>query len=317
MYASDLGHTGSFSGSMVSRKSSSSPSDRLSGMIQTPTRGNRLVASMIVPFSSGCFGTSTPSASSLPLTASHRPSHESLASTTMPSALRPDTRSSGRIAARTFSTLPRSSAQNSGRLSIALRRCMATAWSSPPSTNSKHGSSLCSLGRFMDLPDLNTLVSYNPQLILQVLHCPHFAIPLFDADERTFDGIQLIGRLCEPSRTIPAVCCRKHLDIVLMCRLHDHAPEVALDGMVNAVLGFVDQQKALHAVRQTKSYTQQPHRAIAQTLERYRAPFASKFHHRRSDISSETVLPIDDRDSLHTVSKCQVQGPYRAILLVG
>ena len=124
-------------------KSSSSPADPLSGISQTPTRGagGRAATIFLVGFLWDG-GMSLPH--SWYATSCHREAGLLFASTRMPRASRPETLSSGRIAALMFAKPPFLRMQNGGVSGCFRQRCRTTCASSGPYTKrTRLGGSTC------------------------------------------------------------------------------------------------------------------------------------------------------------------------------
>ena len=62
------------------------------------------------------------------------------------------------------------------------------------------------------------------------------------------------------------MCRGQHLYVILVCGTKKHGPEIALNGVVDAILGLVDKQKSSAAVCQRQRNAKQPYRTISQTL---------------------------------------------------
>ena len=66
-----------------------------------------------------------------------------------------------------------------------------------------------------------------------------------EPNENTIDIFVVRGSMCETLDAVPTVSSRKDLHVVTLCILQDHVPEIALYGMVNSILRFVDEQETV------------------------------------------------------------------------
>ena len=107
---------------------------------------------------------------------------------------------------------------------------------------------------------------------------PYTVVVPVKADECSVYFLDLGCSHCETGYAVPAMGRRQDLDVVLMCCLQDHRPEVALYGVVDAVLSLVDEQESVLAVGKGQRNTEQAHRAVAKALERNGAGFVAQLH---------------------------------------
>ena len=56
-----------------------------------------------------------------------------------------------------------------------------------------------------------------------------------------------------------------NLHVVALSGLEDHVPELGLDGVVDAVFGFIDEQETVGAVGERQGYGKTTHRSITET----------------------------------------------------
>ena len=104
--------------------------------------------------------------------------------------------------------------------------------------------------------NLDALFGYNVQIFLRILDCTEPAIIPIKPNENSFGFVALGRGLREACDAVPAMGRRQHLNIVCVCRLKYHRPEIVLDGVVDAVLGFIDQQKPTAAVGQRQGHAE-------------------------------------------------------------
>ena len=86
---------------------------------------------------------------------------------------------------------------------------------------------------------------------------------------------------------------------------------------MNAVLHLVDEQKAVATVGESQGNAEQPHRAVAKTLERNRPRPVLQLHEHALAIHSKAPLLVSsDRYPFHAAAKNQLQGFQHPIFLV-
>ena len=70
----------------------------------------------------------------------------------------------------------------------------------------------------------------------------------------------------------------RHLHVVLVRGLQDHVPKVALNGVVDPVLRFVDNQEAVAAVGEGEPGGEEPRDAVTEALQGDGARMIPEFH---------------------------------------
>ena len=118
----------------------------------------------------------------------------------------------------------------------------------------------------MRLSHLDPLIGSDLELRFRILDRSNFSVDPIESNENTFDILVLHGGMCEALDAVPTVSSRKNLHVVSMGTLQDHVPEIALHGMVNSVLRFIDEQEAVSAICKSQGDTKQTYRPITETF---------------------------------------------------
>lgn len=90
------------------------------------------------------------------------------------------------------------------------------------------------------LPDLDALPSGGLQVLLRIAYGLEVGLEPFKTVEDAFGGGFNSG-FGEPSDAVPAVGGGNDLDVRVYRSTEDHAPEARMNGVVDAVFGFVNQ----------------------------------------------------------------------------
>ena len=229
------------------------------------------------------------------------------ASGRMPTAIRPGALISGPMESRRLLMSPLSLMSNSGIGWLRLRRCRTTCLSSCPSTRSTRFP--CGASKSATrLSHLDPLISRDLELRFGVVDRSNSSVVAIEPNENTFDIGVLRGCMCEAPDAVPTVSSRKDLHVVLMGTLQDHVPEVALYGVVNSVLRFVDEQEAVPAVCKGQRDTEQTYRPVAQAFQRNRTRLTRKLevYAPAWPPAAQAVVP-DHGDPVDGTAKNQLQ----------
>jgi len=83
--------------------------------------------------------------------------------------------------------------------------------------------------------------------------------------------------LGEACYTVPAVGSGDNLDVGCLSGTEDEAPEVGMDGMVDAVFRFIDEQKTLTGVGDCEGDGEETVCTVAESFQRYRGVRGTQF----------------------------------------
>ncbi len=97
------------------------------------------------------------------------------------------------------------------------------------------------LSRETYLPNFDALFSRSHDVGLRIFDGAQLAAVAIESHKGTIGVWDLAERMCEGLDTITAMGRRENLHVVILRCLQDHAPEGGLDGMVDSVLGLVNQ----------------------------------------------------------------------------
>ena len=160
----------------------------------------------------------------------------------------------------------------------------------------------------MRLSHLDPLIGSDLELRFRVLDRSNSFVDPLEPNENTFDILVLHGCMCEALDAVPAVSSRKNLYVVSEGALQDQVPEVALYGMVNPVLRFVDEQEAVEAICKSQGNTKQTYRPITKTFQRNRTRLARKPQDYAPTCPPATQAVVSDHcDSVDGSTKNQLQ----------
>ena len=160
----------------------------------------------------------------------------------------------------------------------------------------------------MRLSHLDPLIGSDLELRFRVLDRSNSFVDPIEPNENTFDILVLHGCMCEALDAVPAVSSRKNLYVVSMGTLQDQVPEVALYGMVNSVLRFVDEQEAVEAICKSQGDTKQTYGPITKTFQRNRTRLTRQPQDYAPTCPPATRAVVPDHsDSVDGTTKNQLQ----------
>ena len=164
----------------------------------------------------------------------------------------------------------------------------------------------------MRLSHLDALIGSDLEFRFRVLDRSNSSVDPIEPNENTFDILALHGDMCEALDAVPTVSSRKNLHVVSMGTLQDHVPEIALYGMVNSILRFVDEQEAVSAICKSQGNSKQTYRPIAKTFQRNRTRLARQPQNYAPTCPSATQAVVSDHcDSIDGTTKNQLQTTHR------
>ena len=166
------------------------------------------------------------------------------------------------------------------------------------------------------LSDLDALLGGDRQILCAVLYRADSPVGPLEAHENPVPIVPGGGRRREPAHAVPTVRRSRDLQAVAVGGMEDYLPHGGLNGMVNAVLGFVDEQKTTLGVGQCQRDPEEAHCPIAQASERDGTVAALQPYRDPSAILSAPASS-KHRNALHFVREHEVEGRYSEVLMFG
>ena len=162
--------------------------------------------------------------------------------------------------------------------------------------------------------NLDTLIGGNLQVFFRVLDGSQPSLIPVQTYQHAVRVLMFQRGVRKTSHTVPAMCCRQHLNVVRMCHPQHQFPEFVLHGVVNAIFSLVDEQKTATTVGKRKGHTEQTNSTVTETPQWDRTILLPYANYRSSTVLGRIAIS-DYRDTEDIAVEYQLQRLHSTILV--
>ena len=163
------------------------------------------------------------------------------------------------------------------------------------------------------------LIGGSIKLILRICDCSNCVVASFDASQSALNIHTIDGGTREPSHAVPTVRRCENLYVVPMGCSQYHFPIVALDRVVDTILGFIDDEEAVSTIREGQGNAEDAHSTITEALQGDRSRLAGMLYEHSLTSAHAIARPVitHNSDTINGVATDQSQGFNSAIFVFG